>query len=64
PVPANVADRRRSATWSIDWGRDCKGIHPHRCGPHGVSATIYAGSTPLWDRYRAVAEASSDRRVP
>jgi hypothetical protein len=57
PVPANVADGRRSATWSIDWGRDCKGIHPYRCGPHGVSATVYAGSTPLWDRYRAVAEA-------
>jgi hypothetical protein len=57
PVPANVADRRRTATYSIDWGRDCKGIRPDRCGPHGVFATIYAGNTPLWDRYLPAAEA-------
>jgi hypothetical protein len=57
PVPANVADRRRTASYAIDWGRDCKGIHPYRCGPHGVHATIYAGNTPLWDRYLPTAEA-------
>jgi hypothetical protein len=58
PKPApNVADRPRSASWSIDWGRDCKGIRPYRCGPHGVSVFISAASTALWDRYLAVAEA-------
>jgi hypothetical protein len=56
PTP-NVADRPRSASWSIDWGRDCKGIRPYRCGPHGVSVFISAASTALWDRYLAVAEA-------
>ncbi|HEX2156890.1 MAG TPA: hypothetical protein VHS79_07910 [Actinomycetes bacterium] len=57
PVPANVADRRRMGSYSIDWGRDCKGIRPYRCGPHGVHVTIYAGNTSLWDRYLPVAEA-------
>ena len=56
-VPANVADRQRSGSYSIDWGRDCKGIGRRRCGPHGVHATIYAGNTPLWDRYVRVAHA-------
>ena len=41
----------------IDWGRDCKGVRPYRCGPHGVFVTIYAGNAVLWDRYVAVAEA-------
>jgi len=58
PKPAaNVADRPREGTFSVDWGRDCKGIGPHRCGPHGLTVTIYAGSTALWNRYLAVAEA-------
>jgi hypothetical protein len=56
-LPANVADRPRTGSYSIDWGRDCKGIKPYRCGPHGVLVTISAGSTPLWDRYLPVAEA-------
>jgi hypothetical protein len=58
PKPApNVADRPRAATYSIDWGRDCKGVKPYRCGAHGVSIMVSAGSTLLWDRYLAVAEA-------
>jgi hypothetical protein len=56
-LPANVADRRRIGSFSVDWGRDCKGIKPDRCGPHGLHVTFYAGSTALWDRYLAVAEA-------
>jgi hypothetical protein len=58
PKPApNVADRPRAVSYSIDWGRDCKGVRPYRCGPHGVHVTIYAGNGTLWDRYGAVAEA-------
>jgi hypothetical protein len=58
PKPAaNVADRPRTGTFSVDWGRDCKGIRPYRCGPHGLTATIYTGSTALWNRYLPVAEA-------
>jgi hypothetical protein len=58
PKPApNVADRPRTAHYLIDWGRDCKGVRPYRCGPHGVFVTIHAGNTALWDRYLAVAEA-------
>lgn len=44
-------------SYSIDWGRDCKGVEPYRCGPHSVLFTIFAGSAALWDRYGAVAEA-------
>jgi hypothetical protein len=58
PKPApNVADRPRTTHYSIDWGRDCKGVKPDRCGPHGVFVTIHAGNAALWDRYGAVAEA-------
>jgi len=65
PAPAaNVADRPRSATWSIDWGRDCKGIRPYRCGPHGVGIFVSAASTALWDRYLAVAEAIVETAEP
>jgi len=46
-LPADVADRSRTGSYSIDWGRDCKGIKPYRCGPHGVLVTISTGSTPL-----------------
>jgi hypothetical protein len=44
-------------SYSIDWGRDCKGVEPYRCGPHSILFTIFAGSAALWDRYGAVAEA-------
>jgi hypothetical protein len=54
---ASPADRPRSASYAIDWGRDCKGVRPYRCGPHGVSIFISAANTALWDRYLAVAEA-------
>jgi hypothetical protein len=58
PKPApNVADRPRAVSYSIDWGRDCKGVKPYRCGPHGVNFTIHAGNAALADRYGAVAEA-------
>jgi hypothetical protein len=50
-------DRRpRDVSYSIDWGRDCKGVEPYRCGPHSVLLAIFAGSDALWDRYGAVAE--------
>ena len=62
PKPAaNVADRPRTGTFSVDWGRDCKGIRPYRCGPHGLTATIYAGSTALWNRYWSWPRRSSAR---
>jgi hypothetical protein len=59
------ARRPRDVTYSIDWGRDCKGVEPNRCGPHSVLVAIFAGSDALWDRYGAVAEAivRSARRV-
>jgi hypothetical protein len=58
PKPApNVADRPRTVHYLIDWGRDCKGMRPYRCGPHGVVVTIYVGNAVLWDRYVAAAEA-------
>jgi hypothetical protein len=49
--------RPRDVSYSIDWGRDCKGVEPYRCGPHSVLLAIFAGSDALWDRYGAVAEA-------
>jgi hypothetical protein len=79
PKPApNVADRPRTVSYSIDWGRDCKGVRPYRCGPHSVQVTIYAGNAALWDHSGAVAEAivrsakpvtptqpsAGDRRLP
>jgi hypothetical protein len=49
--------RPRDVTYSIDWGRDCKGVEPYRCGPHSVLFSIFAGNPALSDRYGAVAEA-------
>ena len=54
---APPADQPRSGSYSIDWGRDCKGVKPYRCGPHSVNVTISAGNAGLWGRYVAVAEA-------
>jgi hypothetical protein len=51
------ARRPRDVSYSVDWGRDCKGVEPYRCGPHSVLFSIFAGNTALWDRYGAVAEA-------
>jgi hypothetical protein len=53
----SAAGRARVVGYSIDWGRDCKGVKPYRCGPHGVSVTIQAGNAALWERYIAAAEA-------
>jgi hypothetical protein len=53
--PAEVSPRRR--IYTFDWGRSCRGSGgAQRCGPDRVMAGIMAASTPLWDRYRAVAE--------
>jgi hypothetical protein len=51
------AVRARVAGYSIDWGRDCKGIKPYRCGPHGVNVHIQAADPALWARHLATAEA-------
>jgi hypothetical protein len=60
PAPSrNPAELPRRRIYSIDWGRSCRtpaGGQP-RCGADTVLAGIMAASTPLWDRYRAVAEA-------
>ncbi len=53
----DAAGRARVVGYSIDWGRDCKGVRPYRCGPHSVHVTIHAGTAALWDRHIAVAEA-------
>jgi hypothetical protein len=55
--PPNVPLRHR--IYTIDWGRSCRGAPggQQRCGADRVMAGIMAASTPLWDRYRAVAEA-------
>jgi hypothetical protein len=61
-VPAtsrSLADLPRRRVYTIDWGRSCRtaaGGQPS-CGPDLVMTGIMAASTPLWDRYRAVAEA-------
>jgi hypothetical protein len=52
----SAAGRARVLAYSIDWGRDCKGVKPYRCGPHGVNVTIHANDTALWNRYVATAE--------
>jgi hypothetical protein len=52
-----AAGRGRTVAYSIDWGRDCKGVKPYRCGPHGVSVSILAADQALWGRYIAAAEA-------
>jgi hypothetical protein len=52
----SAAGRARVVGYSIDWGRDCKGVKPYRCGPHGVHVTIHANDSALWNRYIAVAE--------
>jgi hypothetical protein len=52
----STASRARVVGYSIDWGRDCKGVKPYRCGPHGVHVTIHANDRALWNRYIAVAE--------
>jgi hypothetical protein len=54
---AQRAVRARVAGYSIDWGRDCKGIKPYRCGPHGVNVSIQAADPALWARHLAAAEA-------
>jgi hypothetical protein len=53
----NVAGQARTVGYSIDWGRDCKGVKPYRCGPHGVLVNIQAADPTLWDRHLAAAEA-------
>jgi hypothetical protein len=60
-VPAasrDLAELPRRRVYSVDWGRSCRtaaGGQP-RCDPDTVLTGIMAASTPLWDRYRAVAE--------
>jgi hypothetical protein len=59
-VPTSTAPgarRARVVGYSIDWGRDCKGVKPYRCGPHSVLANIQAADLALWDRHLAAAEA-------
>jgi hypothetical protein len=59
-VPTSTAPgarRARVVGYSIDWGRDCKGVKPYRCGPHGVLVNVQAGDSTLWSRYIAAAEA-------
>jgi hypothetical protein len=53
----NIAGRARTVGYSIDWGRDCKGVKPYRCGPHGVLVNIQAADPALWGRHLAAAEA-------
>jgi hypothetical protein len=53
----NAARPARTVGYSIDWGRDCNGVKPYRCGPHGVSVNILAADPALWDRYLVAAEA-------
>ena len=53
---SSAAGRARVVGYSIDWGRDCKGVKPYRCGPHGVNVTIHANDAALWNRYIAAAE--------
>jgi hypothetical protein len=52
----SAAGRARVVGYSVDWGRDCKGVTPYRCGPHGVHVTIHANDPTLWNRYISVAE--------
>jgi hypothetical protein len=52
-----AARRAKVAGYSIDWGRDCKGVKPYRCGPHGVLVNIQAADPALWERHLAAAEA-------
>jgi hypothetical protein len=49
----------RRRVYTIDWGRSCRAAAggQQRCGPDLVMTGITAANTPLWDRYRAVAEA-------
>jgi hypothetical protein len=54
----SLAELPRRRVYSVDWGRSCRpaaGGQPS-CAPDLVLAGIMAASTPLWDRYRAVAE--------
>lgn len=52
-----AARRARIAGYAIDWGRDCKGARPYRCGPHGVHVDIQSRDPALWSRHLAAAEA-------
>lgn len=55
----NPAELPRHRIYTIDWGRGCRMGADDRpsCSPDIVMTGILAASTPLWDRYRAVAEA-------
>jgi hypothetical protein len=49
----------RRRVYTVDWGRSCHAAPGgrQRCAPDLVMTGIMAANTPLWDRYRAVAEA-------
>jgi hypothetical protein len=51
-----ITEVPRRRVYTIDWGRSCRAAG-RRCGPDIVMTGIMAANTPLWDRYRAVAEA-------
>jgi hypothetical protein len=60
-VPAtsrSLAELPRRRVYTIDWGRSCRAVAggEQSCRPELVMTGIMAESTPLWDRYRAVAE--------
>jgi hypothetical protein len=60
PAPSrNSAELPHRRTYTIDWGRSCHtgADGQPSCRPDLVMTGIMAASTPLWDRYRAVAEA-------
>jgi hypothetical protein len=54
-----ITEVPRRRVYTIDWGRSCRAAAggQQRCGPDLVMTGIMAADTPLWDRYRAVAEA-------
>jgi hypothetical protein len=53
-----ITEVPRRRVYTIDWGRSCRPAAggQQRCGPDLVMTGIMAANTPLWDRYRAVAE--------
>ncbi|HEX8863339.1 MAG TPA: hypothetical protein VGC06_30435 [Actinomycetes bacterium] len=59
PTPSRKpTELPRRRIYTIDWGRGCRPTANHQpsCRPSLVLSGIMAASTPLWDRYRAVAE--------
>jgi hypothetical protein len=58
PTTRALTEVPRRRVYTIDWGRSCRAGADGRqsCRPDQVMTGIMAADTPLWDRYRAVAE--------